>query len=613
MKNRLIKYFYLIMIGLFIICCKKDFLDVSPMGVINSGSFFATRADAENAVTTVYGMLDYMSCWDEGILADLGSIASDDAEAGGNNYDDVPDFQYIDKFTYTPTSGSGLISEAYGVLYKSIYYANIALENLPDIPKKDTSATPVFINQRIGEIKFLRALDYFYLVQVFGEVPLVDHVLGASEYDVSRSSLRSVFDLMEKDLNDAIATLPVIWPSVTVNEGAKTKSGNDVGRVTKGSAQALLAKVLMFESSYARNYPGDNYSLVNAGASRFKDLEQKWSEVLTNAENVINSGQYELVGIDGQNFGSWRDMGGPANTNGFRYIWTTNGDNSKEAVFEIENEYLARNWLFTRGSAIVWWTGARWIFNKKGNPSESKYWGFNVPNESLVAEYNQEQRQPGDPLYGSLTPADPRFNTTIHKDTIGGNDSIMVLDGATWSKICYQYTSTQFVGTKMYQAKYECSFAEYLAHNPNWSESPMNIRIIRYADIVLVAAEAALMTGDQATALKYINMVRTRARMSGPAGNTCPRDLQLSDLTNSQHPGFPAGFDQLIHERRLELAMEGHRFYDLVRWNLTSKYLNNMVLTSGYQVNFVSPKNDFYCLPQQEMNTSKNLVQYLGW
>jgi hypothetical protein len=603
MKNIFRKYFLLILISLLFWGCKKEFLDVKPIGIINSSSFYATKSDAESAVTSVYGMLNYMQVWDMWIMADLGSVTSDDAEAGGATPQDVPDWQNYDNFTFDASQPGGF-AQAYGVLYKMIFFANIALERLPEIPKKDTTATQDFINQRLGEVKFLRAFDYLYLVQIFGEVPLVDHVLGATEYAVYRSSLKSVFKLIETDLQDAIAVLPASY------------SGTDLGRATKGAAQALLAKAYLFESSYAHYYPGDNYSLVNNGESRFKDLQEKWTDALTMAENVISSGQYNLVGNAGEKYTSWR-----GSTDGFRYIWTTDGENSKESVFEIQAEYLGLNWLLTRGSSMAWWTGARWIYDyKTQKPTETKYWGFNIPSLSLLTEFNQEKRQPGDPLIDSLTPADPRFNTTIHRDTSGGNDSVNVQGAKIWSKISYQFNATQRVLTNMYQAKYECSYGEFLAQNANWSESPFNNRMIRYADVVLFAAEAAIMLGNTDKALTYINMVRTRARMCGALNNTAPANLALGDLTSTLNTpngsvAVKLGLPQLIHERRLELAMEGFRFYDLVRWNLAIKYLPGQYLVNQNKtVGFTSPKNDFFPIPQAEVNTSQgHLLQYSGW
>jgi hypothetical protein len=591
MKNILLKTSFLLIMLLGTLSCNKDFLDVSPKGIINSESFYSTRSDAEQAVTAVYGMLNYMQVWDMWILADLGSVASDDAEAGGATSQDVADWQNFDNFTFTPSQTGGL-PQPYGVLYKLIFYANIAIEKLPNIPAIDTTASEEFINQRVSECKFLRALAFFYLVQVYGEVPLVDHVLGASEYTMPRSSLRSAFDLMEQDLTEAGAGLPLRW-----------SSSNDLGRATKGAALGLLAKVLVFESSYAHYYPGDVHSLVYPGESRFKDLEEKWDEALVAAETVINSGRYELVGIDGELKSSWRGM-----TDGYRYVWTTNGDNSAESVFDIQAGYYGLAWLNTRGSSMAHWTGVRWVFNPtSGDPAETGYWGFNIPSRSLVEEFYQEQRQPGDPLFNSGYPPDPRFNTTIHTDTIGGNDSVQLGDagGSYWAKICYEYDGNWNNKTRTFQAKYECSYDEFQGFGANWSESPFNNRMLRYADVVLLAAEAAIMAGENDKARTYINMVRTRARMCGVEGNTCPADYP---------EGTTITMDMLMHERRLELAMEGHRFFDLVRWNkavekLDGSYLINQDMT----VSFTSPKNDFYPIPEQEVNSNEDLLQYPGW
>jgi len=592
MKNILLKTGFLFILIFCFLSCEKDFLEVSPKGIINSESFYASKIDAEQAVTAVYGMLNYMQVWDMWILADLGSVASDDAEAGGATPQDVADWQNIDNFTYTPGQ-PGALPQPYGVLYKLIFYANMALENLPGIPAIDTTATEAFIESRLAEVKFLRALAYFYLAQIYGEVPLVDHVLGASEFSMGRSSLRSVFDLMEQDLMEAIPLLPATWPQT------------DIGRITKGAAQGLLAKVLVFESSYAHNYQNDNHSLLFPGESRFKDLTEKWSEALTMAENLINSPEYELVGIDGRkDYESWRGQ-----TDGYRYIWTTDGDNSRESVFDIQAGYYGLGWLITRGSSMVYWTSARWIYNPNtGNPAETSMWGFNIPSRDLIVEFYQEKRQPGDPLFDSGYPPDPRFNTTIHTDTIGANDSIQMGGSAPayWAQICYTFDGNWGNKTHTFQAKYECSWDEFLGNGASWAEAPFNNRILRFADIVLLASEAAIMSGDNAKALTYINMVRTRARMCGVEGNTCPADYA---------PGTTITMEMLQHERRLELAMEGHRFFDLVRWNIAVEKLNGSYLTNqATSIVFSSPKYDFFPIPQAEINTSQgSLLQYPGW
>jgi hypothetical protein len=129
----------------------------------------------------------------------------------------------------------------------------------------------------------------------------------------------------------------------------------------------------------------------------------------------------------------------------------------------------------------------------------------------------------------------------------------------------------------------------------------MNFRLIRYADVVLMAAEAALITGDNPKALGYVNMIRTRARNCGTSN--VPLDLtgQLS-------------FEQLVNERRAELALEGRRFFDLVRWNIAVEKLNNYTTPGGFLVTYESPKNDYMPLPEREITLSGGaLEQYPGW
>jgi hypothetical protein len=550
----------------FTFSCSDDFVNVDPIATENEAAFYLTMGDAEQAVTAVYAQLAYMTTWDRNLQMLMGSVASDDAEAGGADQSDVIVYQDLDKLQHLPTSE--IFPVVYGILYKAIFLANKALEKLPDIPKLDTTASPQLINQRIGELKFLRALNYFYLTACFGEVPLIDHVLGASEYQLSRTPLRKIYDFIEKDLNDAIAVLPL------------TYDGSNVGRATKGAAQALLAKLYLFESSYAANYSGD---------PRFANLKQRWGEALSTAEKVINSGVYELVGTDGATYDSW--MG---KVNGYRFIFTTNGDNSKESILEVQNINDGKGWLQSRGSSIINWSCARQYYEGTTNQATG-YWGFNVPTEDLAAEF-----ETGDPRFNvtiQISDTDARLGKSI-KQSLPTFDSINVSNG--WRKVCFDAS-----GTRMYQGKYICSYKEFKGSGTgSWDEAPINTKIIRYADVVLIAAEAAVMSNDNAKALRYINMIRTRARMCGGPTNTVPADL-TGTVT----------LDQVKHERRVELALEGNRFFDIVRWNDAFKNLDGKArATDGVVISFVKGKHEFFPIPQREIDLSKGkLVQYEGW
>jgi hypothetical protein len=203
---------------------------------------------------------------------------------------------------------------------------------------------------------------------------------------------------------------------------------------------------------------------------------------------------------------------------------------------------------------------------------------LDLPTSGLVSEFEA---------------GDPRLAASIAIE--GGTDSIEIKGGTR-----YPMSFDKSV-TKTYCTKYECSAAEFKDIGGPWHSAPLNIKLIRYADVLLIAAEAAVMVNQNDKALQYINEVRTRARLCGPEGNTVP-----ANLTGA------VTLEDIIHERRVELNLEGHRFLDLVRWNLAVTYLNHYT-ADGYQVIFESPKNDFIPLPQREVNVNPNLHQYPGW
>jgi hypothetical protein len=133
--------------------------------------------------------------------------------------------------------------------------------------------------------------------------------------------------------------------------------------------------------------------------------------------------------------------------------------------------------------------------------------------------------------------------------------------------------------------KYEVPSADL---EKGWELSPINVRVIRYADVILMAAEAALEAGNNAKALTYVNFVRTRARNCGNTGHP-------ADLTAVTHADIEL-------ERRLELALEGHRFFDLVRWNKAESTLKGRInKTFNEAIVFTKGVNEFFPLPSAAM------------
>jgi hypothetical protein len=543
-----------VLLGTFIFSCSDDYLDFEPVADKNEAAFYLTMEHAELAVTAAYAALCHRTAWDRNITMVLGDVTSDDAESGGDFENEVPGEEEFNRFTYFPTSG--ILEEVYGVMFRGIHFANKAMEKIPNVLETDEYADPAIINRRIAELKFLRALNYMYLTSIFGQVPLVDHVLAPSEYNMDKATLGELYDLIEKDLLEAIPVLPE----------KSSLSEKDLGRATKGAAQALLARKYLFESSYVHYYPGDE---------RFIGLHERWQDALDMCENVINSGLYDLVGKDGEKYNTWR---GPL-TNGYNYIFTVEGENSPESVFSIQYINDGKLYTLSRAGSLVQWVSARYYTGPNGGQLSTAYWGLGWPTQSLVDEYD---------------PQDVRLHVNISMP----GDSIQIANDRN-VPVNFDNSATGY-----YMKKYELSADQFVdAPGHAWHKSPFNIMLIRYADVILMAGEASFMLGNNAQARDYINQVRTRARVCGDG--VVPADYPDS---------YSIGLDDIIKERRMELALEGRRFSDMVRWNIAKDRLNDTETPGGFPIIYESPKNDFMPIPQREIITSNGgITQHEGW
>ena len=557
MKNIKIKYLDIVLAGCLLFGCSEEFLDLKPLAQDSEETFYSTMDGADKAITACYSNFCMEKVWDLTIMMTLGSIASDEAEAGAGGKDDVVEFQHVDQLRHTVAEANVFIWP-WGYCFRAINHCNIAIEKLPEISKEtDAEFDASLIQKRLGEAKFIRAINYFVLTQIFGGVPLMDHVPLPTEYAKGRDDIIEVYELIRSDLRFAMAVLP-----------EKSEWGaSNIGRASKGAATALMAKTFLYESSYAKNYPGDE---------RFTGMTEQWDSVLFYSEQVMNSGEYELLGINGETFDTWWSP----TTGGYRYIFMEPGNNSSEGVFEIQNVQDGQAWFDTRGSAMVRWTAPREYLDEDGDHM-GHGWGWLCPSPMLVEAYED---------------GDPRYDATIMTE----DDSIPDFrDGIGWVKPSMDELYDR-AGLRCYGRKYECSYEEYWQNTKTWQDGPLDVKLIRYADVVLWAAEAAYNMNDNSKALEYINMIRTRARNSGNTGIP-------ADLTGT------ATMDHIVQERLVELAMEGHRFFDLVRWKLAEQYLNH-TLADGDQIIYESPMYDFFPIPQTEVDLSgNNLKQYAGW
>ncbi|MGC8824618.1 MAG: RagB/SusD family nutrient uptake outer membrane protein [Bacteroidales bacterium] len=568
--NRKNTYKLLVLLStiVFVGGCKED-LDLKPIARDTEVAFYKDSTAIDETLVAAYAQLSAREVFDKDYYLLIGSFPSDDVEAGGENINDYPIAQHYDQLLHSKIDNTPG-EEIWGYCYKGCRLANTTLEKMELI--KDL-LSPSFYKKRKAEAKFLLALYHFILLQTFGGVPIADKVIAPSDFYKPRNTIKEVIDFCVANLQEASANLPV--------------RNDNVGRATKGAALALLGKVLLYESSYAKNYANDE---------RFAGCQQRWQEAFNALKGVIDLGVYKLVGENGERYRSWRAIAPDSTVDGFRWLFTVDGDNSPEGIFEIQSVNDGLGWGNTRGNALTVFTTCRFYLTTDNKQSSSFGWSFNCPTEALINAFRND-----DPLTPNLHAAklnpgdeilDPRFKTTVGRQ----GDSIYVgPDAGGWRPMILDNTPNNTIGRK-----FECGWEEYWKDG-QWPQGPFNVRLIRYADVLLMAAEAAYMLGDKTTALNYVNRVRTRARMCGNTGY--PQNL--SEIS----------FEDIIHERRLELATEPFRFFDLVRWGLAEHYLDGVQLKAiPITLDFIPGKHEFSPIPDKEVILSKGaLKQYPAW
>lgn len=454
----------------------------------------------------------------------IGDIASDDALKGGQDVNDSGDAYDIDNFKVN--INNAILLDYYRAKYQGIGRCNLALQEIPKVELDDV-LTEDRRDCLMGEVRFLRALYYFQLVRVFGGVPLVDFVIDSSErWQQPRATADEVYDHIIADLTAAEGLL---WN--------KSKyPAEDMGRVTRGAAQAMLCKVYLYMKDYAQAY---------AWGKKFVD-EQYGAE-------------YSLCPVFADNF-------------------TLAGENGPESVLEIQrmedptSDYGEGNG-FTRGSFTTILTRPR--MSSLGGDSG---WGFDHPTLNLYAEF-----EPGD---------------TRREAAIG------VPDEESCREVEVMYLNTPYYNNKICYS--EGGRFPSLSHA---SRSPFNYILMRAADVLLLYAEAALESGHTADAKWALSEVRTRARANAdPAvAGALPEFPNYRGYTDTPESLREA----LRHERRVELAMEGHRWFDLVRWGIAAQVMdketgsygkNEDEIVRAEMARFIAGVHELFPIPSEEIN-----------
>ncbi len=357
MKSNLKKYFAFAILSATLISCEED-LNVAPTDAQTEIDFLN---DPNNAIQLVNGVYNKQLDYDMYSFSWIGmtSITSDDADKGSTPGDLGSDKDKMDALTFSADNVS--VQDVWEGRYEGIYRANNALFYLEQL-----SIDQVLKDRLIGEVKFLRALFYFDLVRCYGGVPLVttkidiNDTQAISELVYTRKTKQETYALIEADLTDAISKLPL----------KSTYASNDIGRASKGAAQALLAKAYLYQ--------------------------EKWQDAFDMAGEVISSGQYALLPDYAQ-------------------VWRESGENGMESIYEVQA-------TLTKG--ILEYTDVQ---SPRGTPDLG--WGFNTPSLSLANSYEPGDLRknatimfvPGvlwDGFIAPLTWTNPRYNYKAYHSSI---------------------------------------------------------------------------------------------------------------------------------------------------------------------------------------------------
>jgi hypothetical protein len=461
----------------------------------------------------------------------IGDVASDDALKGGQNVSDMSAAYELDHFKVS--ENNEILLDWYRLNFVGIARCNFVLEELPGVAV-DKVMTAEIKDRIMGEIHFLRALYYFRLVRVFGDIPLITYTIQSSSgWRQPKATVADIYAQIFSDLETANSKL---W---TVDKLPEI----EIGRATKGAAQAMLLKTHLYYAQWdAAHY----------------DVARAWGD------SIIDSNKYRLEKKYADNF-------------------SILNENGIESVFEVQyseegsSDYGSFNPHFgaTRGTFTTILTRSRSTMiprSKSGGGLEG--WGFNKPTQNLYDEFEA---------------GDVRREVSI----LNLPDNLM----STPEEEIY-------MGSRYLSRKYTVMDDEL---NGLWfghaTRSPINIKLIRYADVLLMYAEALNESGNTPKAKEVLNELRAVRR-----AETADPDVQLPDFPYGSYADNQAGLRKAIrHERRVELAMESHRWFDLVRWGIAAETMNAYKQGEHEQVkaatsDFIAGKYEYFPLPQIEMD-----------
>lgn len=545
-----------------------DFLTEDVRGTESLDTYFETADQVEQYVTGCYFQLvkggGWWQVYNTWLMSDM---TTDDMWDGNTTQDDG----YAMTTHFYPTGQEqGILQNFWGARYQGINTCNMGIERIAE----NTIVSPELRDRYVAEMRFLRAFFYFDLVRNFGGVPLITNYEDHFN-TIPRATAEECYAFIEEELKAVAAVLPQ----------RSQYAANDMGRATRGAALGILGKAQLYQANSQ-----------NTG---------KWAEARATLKTIIDEAQYQLL----PNFGD---------------VWSVEYNNSVESLFEAQQMYSD---TYAVGGALTVVTGCR------NGPGDGWSWGqpsSDLENAFLAMGDTERLRWSIIKTMCTEIAGENEFDKVVSE--ANGN----ACDGVNSDK--YQSYMRDFGWTaEMYSNNYLIDPAQHksariirkyylpLEERPevyNIDKIPLNHRILRYADVLLMYAEACAETGQDGEAQQALNQVRARVGLSPIASS----GTTLRDAIRA--------------ERRLELCNEQCRLYDLRRWEMSDgkKMMEhvfgpngtfvqyntgenadmyeswNQIESSDKGIRFTAPRDLLYPIPLYEIQHSDGAItQNPGW
>ncbi|MDR3269235.1 MAG: RagB/SusD family nutrient uptake outer membrane protein [Tannerella sp.] len=505
------KLLFILVIGLASVSCND--LDIDPIGSISQQRFFSSDRDAVSALNGVYQALTYtegeQALYGRNLyfLTDMGTDYAAAGAAASNFH-----VQSISQLAYD--ANNDRVALVWKQIYNGINRANIAIDNIPEIPVTSESDLELRAHL-VNEAKFIRALLYFTAVRLWSDVPLVLHepeTLDNKFLKVERTPKEKVYEQIISDLTDAQALKPI-------------HTGADLGRPTKGAAVALLAEVYLTRKEYDKAAATAKSIIDDAGVYGYK-LVDNFDDLFTKPDKK----------------------------------------NGPEHVFSVQFENGQNGTTGSTGNTLV----------------SVCYYG---PTLSVEPPDISTSDAVG---YDRFAAGDTRRDVSYVKEVKNPATGAVLV---TFPRALFiKYVSSIYIDYRLR------------------SSDPINFPVLRYADVLLIYAEAVNERNGAPTAEAYEAINQVRRRAFGKLPVTTPNaDVDLSGLN---HDDF---LKAVQDERFFEFVQEGKRWFDLVRWGKLVEFTKDVEFKGQKFKAAVSERNNLYPIPQEQRDLNPELYQNEGY